>query len=513
MTLSREVFPLLLSAFLLGKAAAWAQGVNACGVPVDEDGIPTDDEGFVSVVILGTDDVNDKQQGMFTDDTSAGSDGFDLHPLTEGQDVILDFDPAKDMLDVGDFARPSDGFGTLQSLGDIAALSTQTSIDGQTALVIDVDGPFGSSTTTLFGVTIDDLDTTNVFFGLEGTSIPPQPITWASAQCVTTETGCTFIIPGHGVPGSGGQGPVDPPDPCGNGSGGGGGGECFSNTPAQCGVATLPDGSLDDELFATTVILGTDDVNDKQQGMGTDDITTGGGGFDLHPLTLGQDVITDFDPARDMLDVGDFARASDEFATLQSLEDIAALSAQTTVLGQTALVIDVDGPLGNSTTTLLGITIDDLTADNVFFGLGGTSIPPQPVTWASAKFVTTVDGCGFTIPGHAVPGSSGEEPADPPAPPGCQTLEAPSKLRLRQKARRALTVLWRDNSDDETGFEIERRVVGTAAFELVATVGADTRRFRDRGLEPGMAYVYRVRAVDNGGPSSWSNLARARTRP
>ncbi len=50
--------------------------------------------------------------------------------------------------------------------------------------------------------------------GLNGNSIPPQPVTWASAQCVTMEDGCQFVIPGHEVPGSSGQSPANPPDPC-----------------------------------------------------------------------------------------------------------------------------------------------------------------------------------------------------------------------------------------------------------------------------------------------------------
>ena len=202
------LFPLTI------PATGFAQGVNSCGVPIDENGVPTDDEGFVSIIIVGTDGINDKQQGMFTDDLSAGGAGMDLHPLTEGHDIIIDFDPALDMLDVGDFARPSDGFGTLQSLQNIADLSTQTTVMGQPALLIDIDGPLGESTTALLGITIDDLDENNVFFGLDGTSIPPQPVTWASAQCVTMDTGCRFIIPGHEVPGSSGQAPSEPPDPC-----------------------------------------------------------------------------------------------------------------------------------------------------------------------------------------------------------------------------------------------------------------------------------------------------------
>ena len=209
----------IIACFAAIQTVALAQEMNQCDVLVNEDGVPIDEEGFVSTVILGTDDINDRLQGMSTDDTITGGDGFDLHRFTEGQDVITDFHPAKDMIDVGEFARPSDGFGTLQSLADIAALSTQTIIDGQLALVIDVDGPLGDSTTTMLGITMDDLNTDNVFFGLEGSSNPPQPVTWAPARCVTRDTGCTFTIAGHEVPGSSGQAPANPPSPCSPGDG------------------------------------------------------------------------------------------------------------------------------------------------------------------------------------------------------------------------------------------------------------------------------------------------------
>ena len=142
----------------------------------------------VTAVLTGTDE-SEKLQGFESDDVVTGGGGPDLFPFTTGTDVITDFDPAQDMIDVGDFARPSDGFAVLTSLEAIAAHSTETTIDGVPALVIDVDGPLGDSTTTLIGVTLSDLDAGNVFFGLDDTSIPPLDFTRVATAEVTYSTG------------------------------------------------------------------------------------------------------------------------------------------------------------------------------------------------------------------------------------------------------------------------------------------------------------------------------------
>ena len=65
-----------------------------------------------------------------------------------------------------------------------------------------------------------------------------------------------------------------------------------------------------------------------------------------------------------------------------------------------------------------------------------------------------------------------------------------------------MTVLtWTDESDDETGFRIERSVVGSNVWELVDTVGAEVTMFEDTTVESHTQYLYRVRAVRD---ASWS---------
>ena len=160
------------------------------------------------------------------------------------------------------------------------------------------------------------------------------------------------------------------------------------------------DDSAESDIFAVNGTLIGSSESEKLQGFESDDTITGNDGADLFPFTAGNDVITDFNPAEDMIDVGDFARESDDFAVLTSLEAIAANSTQSTVDGESALVIDVDGEQGDSTTTLIGVTIDDLNESNVFFGLNGESIPPLDFTHIPETTVTLNDGTVARFAGH-----------------------------------------------------------------------------------------------------------------
>jgi hypothetical protein len=155
------------------------------------------------------------------------------------------------------------------------------------------------------------------------------------------------------------------------------------------------------DVYPLVAVLSGTTQSEKLQGFESDDNVTGGGGSDLFPLTTGDDLITDFDPNEDMIDVGDFARASDGFGVLDSLAAIAANSREIVdERGVKALVIDVDGKLGDSTTTIVGVGIADLTEDNVFFGLGGASIPPLEFTHIAEFLVTYSNGDVILFPAH-----------------------------------------------------------------------------------------------------------------
>jgi hypothetical protein len=92
--------------------------------------------------------------------------------------------------------------------------------------------------------------------------------------------------------------------------------------------------------------------------------------------------------------------------------------------------------------------------------------------------------------------------ASPPA--------APRKLRAVATGSRRVELRWRDKSANEDGFVIELRE-GRGRFREVAATAAGATAFAVEGLSPNTAYAFRVRAVNTGGASAYSNTARVRT--
>ncbi|MBL4575364.1 MAG: fibronectin type III domain-containing protein [Opitutaceae bacterium] len=68
-----------------------------------------------------------------------------------------------------------------------------------------------------------------------------------------------------------------------------------------------------------------------------------------------------------------------------------------------------------------------------------------------------------------------------------------------------LTLSWTDNSDNESGFRIERSTEGVS-FTEIGTVGANTTLFVDTFVTSFTAYSYRVRAYNSSGNSNYSNV-------
>ncbi len=81
---------------------------------------------------------------------------------------------------------------------------------------------------------------------------------------------------------------------------------------------------------------------------------------------------------------------------------------------------------------------------------------------------------------------------------------APSNLTATVVSSSEVDLFWKDNSDNEDGFKIERKVSG-GTYETVATVGADKITYRDSGLTKGVVYYYRVKAFNDKGDSDYSN--------
>ena len=76
-----------------------------------------------------------------------------------------------------------------------------------------------------------------------------------------------------------------------------------------------------------------------------------------------------------------------------------------------------------------------------------------------------------------------------------------------------LRLAWQDNSDNETGFKIERAPgsSGTLVWAQIAQVAANITTYTDTALPHAATYSYRVRAYNSSGDSGPSNIVSATT--
>jgi hypothetical protein len=82
---------------------------------------------------------------------------------------------------------------------------------------------------------------------------------------------------------------------------------------------------------------------------------------------------------------------------------------------------------------------------------------------------------------------------------------APSGLSATAVSSSQINLSWTDNSNNESGFRIER--LNGASFSEIATVGAGITSYSNTGLNPSIEYTYRVCSYNSAGDSGYSNEA------
>lgn len=87
---------------------------------------------------------------------------------------------------------------------------------------------------------------------------------------------------------------------------------------------------------------------------------------------------------------------------------------------------------------------------------------------------------------------------------------APTNLTATAVQPTQIDLAWRDESDNETGFKIERRT-SEGAYTTITTLPANTTAFPDTSVSASLQFTYRVWAYNAGGDSSRSNEATATT--
>jgi hypothetical protein len=88
----------------------------------------------------------------------------------------------------------------------------------------------------------------------------------------------------------------------------------------------------------------------------------------------------------------------------------------------------------------------------------------------------------------------------------------PTNLTGTASSPTQINLSWTDNSTNETGFKIQRRI-GDENYTIVGNANTDELTFSDTGLEPSTTYVYRVYSYNTDGNSpTYSNEVTVTTR-
>jgi DNA-binding beta-propeller fold protein YncE len=84
-------------------------------------------------------------------------------------------------------------------------------------------------------------------------------------------------------------------------------------------------------------------------------------------------------------------------------------------------------------------------------------------------------------------------------------IKPPTNLYTVAVTHTQINLTWNDNSNNETGFKIERKTGTGGTYLQIATVNSDVTSYNDTGLSQGNTYYYRVCAYNVAGNSGYSN--------
>ncbi|WP_431214310.1 fibronectin type III domain-containing protein [Puia sp. P3] len=88
---------------------------------------------------------------------------------------------------------------------------------------------------------------------------------------------------------------------------------------------------------------------------------------------------------------------------------------------------------------------------------------------------------------------------------------APSNLYAAAATAKKINLTWRDNSSNETGFQVFRSASAGGTYLAVGTVRPGVTYFGDSTLDGSTTYYYKIWAINQSGSSAYSSIASATT--
>ncbi|MGI9168526.1 MAG: hypothetical protein ACR2G5_19430 [Pyrinomonadaceae bacterium] len=124
-------------------------------------------------------------------------------------------------------------------------------------------------------------------------------------------------------------------------------------------------------------------------------------------------------------------------------------------------------------------------------------IPVVAIVPDNANYATPSSAVGYTLIGNAA----------------CQARPAaPASLIATNIGKGQVALSWADRSDNEDRFIVERSGSPTGGFLEVGISQANVSTYTDNTVFRKKTYYYRVRAINSGGKSGYSNVASLRTK-